>query len=192
MCELSMAVEMFGRDEKPAMLLQGEEQALQGTWFPTPFDDLLLGFGSVVGSRVDDLLERDHFLGHHLPDVAHMGVGALDGVQPQKQRHGALAPPATLLGVRAQPLVLLRVGQHQHVRLEILAHIVHDLEMFQRPRPPHCEASVARLDGGRGALFARWKHQTPGIHTRGALSQKSALLPEPSQAHPHQTLSGSA
>ena len=100
-----------------------------------------------------------------------MNVGALDGVQAQQQRHGALAPPQALLGIRAQLLILRRLGQHQHVGLEVLAHFVDDLEVLQRAGSAHREASVVRLDGGCGGLLAgwrSWKHQAPASHTRAS------------------------
>lgn len=105
-----MAGQMLGRNKKPTLLLQSEVQVFQRhSPITTPLtlvNNDGLTTGRVRGSRIQDLLKRDHLRSNDLPDVPDMRMGALDGIQAQKQRHGALVPSQALLGVGAEALVL--------------------------------------------------------------------------------------
>lgn len=111
-----MAVEALGRDEDPPVLLQGKVEALEcrrPRLSRLIGDEFLTTRGGVLGrSGVQNLLERDHLLSDKLANVAHMLMGALNGVQAQQQRHRTLAPSQSLLRIAAQLLVLRRLRQH--------------------------------------------------------------------------------
>lgn len=122
----------------------------------------ILGYltaGSVLCGRIDNLLERDHFLGGDFTYISHVCMSTLNRVKPQQQRHCTLAPSQTFLRICAELLELSSICQHLDVVLKILSNLVNYLQLLQWTGSAQHRPSPVSLYDGCGQHRTCWSFQ---------------------------------